>query len=1373
MVLVFCFQANAQTYIPTQAIFEDEIEVDWTTAGSPYILGIEDDLDPDETEFTIGFNDELVIKAEVEIQLAEGVVLFVDGIITVGDALTPSLETTFMPYDNERWDSIVLRGNGGNQGVGTFYSTTIYGGGAENGNGGLIVLTNWSENDEAAPENPSTTKPILFMKGNTTLDYSLYDSESSGIAIIDANPIGENEVDDNNRVQSTIEIVDMVIGNQNSQIEEHGIIYHRLADEGEESVLSLERVHIEECLQRGIYHELCRALTDNPQWVGNDGFDLDINDCEINNNGWDGFYFECPFIEDDEIIAVEVDVDFLIEDSEFNDNGSLQTGWGFKVNELPATGRAPATESNIVATGCSFDNNTQGGFCLWHTSFRETHIDDCTFNNNGEDVEEDNVVAPPNYTEGQGALIYIRAPNCEGVDFRDIRFINSEVKFNGLSGLGLRCHYYSERRGFWFIQGNEFNDNGQNIVWNDDDNDLMEGANIHAYQDVTFPTISNNILNGAYCGIYIEELVDEHPVDLVDHHHCPTSIKVYNNIQNLGTSFETGCQYGIVIEELSENSVDAVYNNVLWNNVVAGILIETPNLTGLGFEAPNQLAFNIIGADVQDDDLIGIQYTGGGAAPAYHFNGFWNNDENIVGAQAFDGDEDVEADPEFVNVATNDFHLQWSSPMINNDDNEDIPEEDPFENTTFDAIMTLEDFNDLVIDEEGFDVNRDVDPFDNTFGSINDIGCYGGYYANGTINHFDAEGIEPENQDFGWDPYCVIDADCDVLGEDGNIILRNDYYKAFDDYEIPVGEGFTIEAGTFIENDEDVQFDVRGQLNAEGTLLGPVYCTNLEGSEWVGIKVHSTASWQSGFEYCHVSYALTGLNLFGVADGANRIEVENCIVMNCSLMGIRIYGTRVHIHGDEGEGQFENDAWAPDEENHGEDLEDWLAEDDVQRWNTIRQIRGGSTSQGIYIHSEDDVIIENTKIYLCGNENDEDGFNQTGIYLFGSDVSMEDVTLLQNGNTGMHVVWAVPELNINEDPETSTDFKDNGLTVNDTESGNGAELLAEFCSGTDIEADYCDFDDVTNGIANSYSVWVDGSSGVNADNCHWGVGTAAFAAAEDDFINDQADIIHTNALNAVSDDDYTVDDLSLFEQARLLKNSGQYHDAINLFERIVSEDPNSSEAANSIRYIFACYASGNLDMDELREYYTDLVEEYEDTQLCNSAELLRAKTYIEERQFEEAQSQFDDLAENGRDPIQRGLAQIHSLELYVVINSNQIDAVTENEIAGKVEDILQQMRELASGGTEVNIPDEFALTHAYPNPFNSTVTIGYALNEDLDVKLSIFDPTGRLVAILNEGKMKAGYHNITWNANDATSGVYLCRLESEKQHRTIKLTLIK
>ncbi|MBC8465639.1 T9SS type A sorting domain-containing protein [bacterium] len=101
------------------------------------------------------------------------------------------------------------------------------------------------------------------------------------------------------------------------------------------------------------------------------------------------------------------------------------------------------------------------------------------------------------------------------------------------------------------------------------------------------------------------------------------------------------------------------------------------------------------------------------------------------------------------------------------------------------------------------------------------------------------------------------------------------------------------------------------------------------------------------------------------------------------------------------------------------------------------------------------------------------------------------------------------------------------------------------------------------------------------------------------------------------------------------------------------------------------------------------------------------------------------------------------------------------------------MRELASGGTEVNIPDEFALTHAYPNPFNSTVTIGYALNEDLDVKLSIFDPTGRLVAILNEGKMKAGYHNITWNANDATSGVYLCRLESEKQHRTIKLTLIK
>ena len=409
LVLMFVFvsgQLNAQTYIPTQVIFEAEILAVWDSDGSPYILGIEDDLDPGATEFTIDDDEDLVIEGDVEVQLAEGVTLFIDGSITVGDVAEPLLETTFMPYDGERWDSIVLRGNAedNQDGVGTFYYTTIYGGGeSAGGHNGLIVLTNWDPADLDAPDPVVTSTPKLFMQGNGALDYSLYDSESCGIAVVDEVPEDAGDV----AVSSNIEIIDMVIGgNKINPIEANGIHYHELVDLWVESALNLERVDVTDCGERGIYHEMCRAMTENPDDEGSDGFDLDIVDCKINANGSDGFYFECPDIGRGGIEDLEdmVDVGFDIEDSEFNYNGSVQTGWGFKVNELPASidgqaGNQPSI-SYINVTGSSFDENSQGGFCLWHTTFVNTHIDECTFNNNGEDAEEDNFpLVLPNYAE--------------------------------------------------------------------------------------------------------------------------------------------------------------------------------------------------------------------------------------------------------------------------------------------------------------------------------------------------------------------------------------------------------------------------------------------------------------------------------------------------------------------------------------------------------------------------------------------------------------------------------------------------------------------------------------------------------------------------------------------------------------------------------------------------------------------------------------------------------------------------------------------------------------------------------------------------------------------------------------------------------------
>jgi len=71
----------------------------------------------------------------------------------------------------------------------------------------------------------------------------------------------------------------------------------------------------------------------------------------------------------------------------------------------------------------------------------------------------------------------------------------------------------------------------------------------------------------------------------------------------------------------------------------------------------------------------------------------------------------------------------------------------------------------------------------------------------------------------------------------------------------------------------------------------------------------------------------------------------------------------------------------------------------------------------------------------------------------------------------------------------------------------------------------------------------------------------------------------------------------------------------------------------------------------------------------------------------------------------------------------------------------------------------FELFQNYPNPFNPTTTISFFLQRDMNIKLSIYDITGRHVTILQEVKASKGMNAVTWDASDQASGPYFYRLE--------------
>lgn len=89
------------------------------------------------------------------------------------------------------------------------------------------------------------------------------------------------------------------------------------------------------------------------------------------------------------------------------------------------------------------------------------------------------------------------------------------------------------------------------------------------------------------------------------------------------------------------------------------------------------------------------------------------------------------------------------------------------------------------------------------------------------------------------------------------------------------------------------------------------------------------------------------------------------------------------------------------------------------------------------------------------------------------------------------------------------------------------------------------------------------------------------------------------------------------------------------------------------------------------------------------------------------------------------------------------------------------------------IPEDFALSPAYPNPFNARTTIEYALPEDSYVKIDIFNVSGQKIKTLVSEHRPAGYHMIIWDASDISSGVYLYRIEAGDFEETKSITLLK
>lgn len=94
------------------------------------------------------------------------------------------------------------------------------------------------------------------------------------------------------------------------------------------------------------------------------------------------------------------------------------------------------------------------------------------------------------------------------------------------------------------------------------------------------------------------------------------------------------------------------------------------------------------------------------------------------------------------------------------------------------------------------------------------------------------------------------------------------------------------------------------------------------------------------------------------------------------------------------------------------------------------------------------------------------------------------------------------------------------------------------------------------------------------------------------------------------------------------------------------------------------------------------------------------------------------------------------------------------------------------------IPQRLVLDPNFPNPFNPSTLIRFSLPAGSPVRLGVYDTAGRLIRTLVNEFREAGSHTIIWDglADDGralASGVYFCKLESDRGRQTRPLSLVK
>ena len=92
---------------------------------------------------------------------------------------------------------------------------------------------------------------------------------------------------------------------------------------------------------------------------------------------------------------------------------------------------------------------------------------------------------------------------------------------------------------------------------------------------------------------------------------------------------------------------------------------------------------------------------------------------------------------------------------------------------------------------------------------------------------------------------------------------------------------------------------------------------------------------------------------------------------------------------------------------------------------------------------------------------------------------------------------------------------------------------------------------------------------------------------------------------------------------------------------------------------------------------------------------------------------------------------------------------------------------------DILVAERFELIPAYPNPFNPTTKISFAIDTPSEIEINVYDVNGKVVHTILKGYYQSGMHGIEWNASEFASGMYFVHLVKQGERRMQKVMLLK